>query len=275
MPAAPTGADHGPPVLVIVGAPRSGTSLVYRALCLHPEAAWVSGWQRRAPRHPVVSRVDRVAAWWPDRRRAAWFPGGNAYVYGRHRRPLERLLPAPVEGEPVLRAAGVPDPDAGPVAELLEKVDTTIIALRDDLERLVSEGLDLLGWRSDVPRLMGAADALVVPSLGEGFSLVILEALACGLPVFTTPVGGSEIVVGDDGAVRADAEGVLRSALGAPQLDQPASVRAERAARHRQAASVETVAETFVELYMASAGRPGVLESARSDADAGDLIQLP
>ena len=147
--------------------------------------------------------------------------------------------------------------------------------LRDDIERLVSEGVDLLGWRSDVPRLMGAADALVVPSLGEGFSLVILEALACGLPVFTTPVGGSEIVVGDDGAVRADAEGVLRSALGAPQLDQPASVRAERAARHRQAASVETVAETFVELYMASAGRPGVLESARSDADAGDLIQLP
>ena len=138
MPAAPTGADHGPPVLVIVGAPRSGTSLVYRALCLHPEAAWVSGWQRRAPRHPVVSRVDRVAAWWPDRRRAAWFPGGNAYVYGRHRRPLERLLPAPVEGEPVLRAAGVPDPDAGPVATTAPPA--TAARLRRTLARITHHG---------------------------------------------------------------------------------------------------------------------------------------
>ena len=149
---------------------------------------------------------------------------------------------------------------------------------KDEVEALVSEDVELLGWRNDVHRLMGAADALVVPSLGEGFSLVILEALACGLPVFTTPVGGSEIVLGDDGAVRADAEGVLRSALGAPQLDQPLSVRVDRAERHRQAASVETVAETFIELYMASAGRAGVIESVPADDDAddtGELLQLP
>ncbi|MEZ5246667.1 MAG: sugar transferase [Acidimicrobiales bacterium] len=150
-------------------------------------------------------------------------------------------------------------------------------ALRQEIEELATDGVEILGWRDDVHRLMGAADALVVPSLGEGFSLVILEALACGLPVFTTPVGGSEIVVGDDGAVRADAEGVLRSALGAPQLDQPPAMRADRAERHRRAASVETVAETFIELYMASAGRPGIIESTQTgDADdAGDLIQLP
>ncbi|MEM7142431.1 MAG: sugar transferase [Actinomycetota bacterium] len=148
-------------------------------------------------------------------------------------------------------------------------------ATRDELETLESDGVELLGWRDDVARLMGAADALVVPSLGEGFSLVILESLASGLPVFTTPVGGSEIVGGDDGAVRGDAEGVLRAALGSDLLAQPAANRDTRAARHREAASVETVAETFIELYMASAGRPGVVETIdlTEGADA-DVVQL-
>ncbi|MEQ8843177.1 MAG: sugar transferase [Acidimicrobiales bacterium] len=146
--------------------------------------------------------------------------------------------------------------------------------MRAGVEELATDGVELLGWRDDVHRLMAAADALVVPSLGEGFSLVILEALASGIPVFTTPVGGSEIVLGDDGAVRADAEGVLRAALGSSQLNQPLAARIERSARHVQAASVETVAETFIELYMAAVGRPGVIESEVAEETVGDILQL-
>jgi hypothetical protein len=101
------GASPVVPALVIAGAPRSGTSLVYKALCLHPEAAWISNWQRRAPGLPAVARINRLARRTPDRRRSAWFSGGgNAYVYGRPRSVRDRTFPMPVEGTPVFERHG-------------------------------------------------------------------------------------------------------------------------------------------------------------------------
>lgn len=96
------------PALFLLGAPRSGTSLLYRALCLHPDAAWMSNWMRRFPASPRLAALDRVARALPRRRREVWFPGGNAYVYGRTRRVVERIFPQPVEGEPIFNAWGLP-----------------------------------------------------------------------------------------------------------------------------------------------------------------------
>lgn len=96
------------PALFLLGAPRSGTSLLYSALCLHPRAAWMSNWMRRFPASPRLAALNRVSRWAPDMRRSVWFPGGNAYVYGRSRRVAERLFPQPVEGEPILNAWGLP-----------------------------------------------------------------------------------------------------------------------------------------------------------------------
>src|SRR5436305_4693409 len=92
----------------LVGAPRSGTSLVYKALCLHPEVAYISNWVRRAPAVPQLAVLNRAAAHLPEQRLRAWFGGGdNAYVYGRRRPLWERAFPMPVEGEPLYARAGV------------------------------------------------------------------------------------------------------------------------------------------------------------------------
>jgi UDP-glucose:(heptosyl)LPS alpha-1,3-glucosyltransferase len=49
-----------------------------------------------------------------------------------------------------------------------------------------------IGARNDLPRLYRAADAFVFPTAYESFALVCMEAMACGLPLFATPVGGIE-----------------------------------------------------------------------------------
>jgi len=53
----------------------------------------------------------------------------------------------------------------------------------------------LPGERSDVPDVMRTLQAFVLPSLAEGVSNTILEAMACGLPVVATPVGANAELV--------------------------------------------------------------------------------
>ena len=70
--------------------------------------------------------------------------------------------------------------------------------------KALSQELDLgsraliLGERDDVPDLLAAADLFVLPSLSEGISIALLEAMAAGLPIVATRVGGNHEVV-DDG----------------------------------------------------------------------------
>jgi glycosyltransferase involved in cell wall biosynthesis len=52
---------------------------------------------------------------------------------------------------------------------------------------------------AEIPLWMSAADFLVLPSLSEGYGLVVLEALACGTPVIASRVGGvPEILISPD-----------------------------------------------------------------------------
>jgi glycosyltransferase involved in cell wall biosynthesis len=53
----------------------------------------------------------------------------------------------------------------------------------------------LLGLRRDVPRLLAASDVVLLTSVTEGIPLALIEAMAAGLPVVSTDVGGvSEVV---------------------------------------------------------------------------------
>jgi glycosyltransferase involved in cell wall biosynthesis len=57
-------------------------------------------------------------------------------------------------------------------------------------ERRLTPYVRLLGLRNDVPRLLRVADLFLLTSVSEGIPLAILEALAAGLPVVATDVGG-------------------------------------------------------------------------------------
>jgi glycosyltransferase involved in cell wall biosynthesis len=65
----------------------------------------------------------------------------------------------------------------------------------------VEDRIKFWGVRQDVDRLMRAADLLLLASTFEAWPLVGLEAMACGLPVLMTPVGGVSdfLAPGDNG----------------------------------------------------------------------------
>jgi sugar transferase (PEP-CTERM/EpsH1 system associated) len=90
------------------------------------------------------------------------------------------------------------------------------------LDLLRQAGMDGLAWlpgeRHDIATLMQAFDVFVLPSKNEGISNTILEALASGLPVIATAVGGNVELVEDgvNGRLVAagDAEDMAQALLG-------------------------------------------------------------
>ena len=75
--------------------------------------------------------------------------------------------------------------------------------LRADIERQIadlglSERVTLAGWQREMPPVYAALDALVLPSLNEGTSVTAIEAMAAGVPVVATAVGGMPDLVADE-----------------------------------------------------------------------------
>jgi glycosyltransferase involved in cell wall biosynthesis len=80
----------------------------------------------------------------------------------------------------------------------------------------MGDRVHLLGWRRDTADVLAAMDVYAVTSDREGMSNAMLEALASGLPVVSTPVSGSEDALApfDPGA----AHGIVTAGFGAAEV---------------------------------------------------------
>jgi glycosyltransferase involved in cell wall biosynthesis len=90
--------------------------------------------------------------------------------------------------------------------------------------------------RRELAARYAAADLLVFPTVGDGFGLVIQEAMCCGTPVMTTPNGGGPECITDglDGwIVPARDIDALVARLRACAADRDGTARVGRAARAR------------------------------------------
>lgn len=131
-------------------------------------------------------------------------------------------------------------------------------------DRLLAEpqhtGVHRLGWveSEDLVALYSAAAIFAYPSLGEGFGLPIVEAMACGAPVITSAGGATEETAG--GAARlVDPldSGSITSALEA-LLTDPAARQdlRDRGLERAHAFSWQNTARHTLDLYRRLAGTP-------------------
>ena len=133
----------------------------------------------------------------------------------------------------------------GPAREELES-EARVLGIR---ERVV-----FLGYRRDVPDVLAALDLFVQPSRYEGFGLSLLEAMAAGLPVVASRVGGIPELV-EDGVtgvlVPPDAPAALSGAILRLLRDRVEARRlAEAAARRaRERHSLGAIADRVDRLY--------------------------
>ncbi len=109
-----------------------------------------------------------------------------------------------------------------------------------------------LGGRNDIPQCLAAADVFALSSDWEGNPLSVMEAMACGLPVIATAVGGVPELVGGDGilvpagdcAQFADA---MRRLIQQPELRNALGSAARERAHRRFGA--EHMVEAYERLY--------------------------
>jgi len=128
---------------------------------------------------------------------------------------------------------------------------TALLAKAESLG--IADSVHFTGECTDVAPVLRSADAFVLPSSSEGLPISLLEAMACGLPVVATAVGGMRHVV-EDGVTgglvpSGDAHSLSEKLLIAadPALADGWGVHARRHVIAQY--SLQTEAETYLELY--------------------------
>jgi len=138
--------------------------------------------------------------------------------------------------------------------------------LREDVAAILAvAGVADLAWlpgeRPDVPAIMRGLDCFALPSLAEGISNTILEAMATGLPLVATRVGGNPELVesGLTGSLVPPADSAaLADAILAYFRDPTVARRHGKAARSRaeRQFSLDQMAAEYEQLYLELLARP-------------------
>ena len=129
--------------------------------------------------------------------------------------------------------------------------------------RGVDDRMRFLGQRDDIPALLNASDIAVLPSFKEGFSNSLIEAMAAGLPIVATDVGGNAEAVEhgksgwivrprDDAALLNAVAHLVDDAVERSAMSACAAQRAEIFSLDRMVANVEA-------MYLELAGKAGLI----------------
>jgi len=132
-------------------------------------------------------------------------------------------------------------------------------ACREDLGQLsralaVADCVRFLGDRRDIPQVLSAMDLFVLPSIAEGLSNTVLEAMASGLPIVATRVGGNPELI-DDGVngmlVARQDPAALTGAVGRYLDDQHLRALHGKASRQRAVDhfGLEQMSDAYAKLY--------------------------
>jgi glycosyltransferase involved in cell wall biosynthesis len=166
---------------------------------------------------------------------------------------IELFRPGPKDAvklpRPVFVCAGRIAAEKGLEDFLALKLPGSKVVIGDGplLERLRSEHPDVhfTGYlfNGAYAQMLGAADVFVFPSRNDTFGLVMLEALACGVPVAAYPVP-SPVDVIEDGVCGCLDDDLERAAMRALEID-PAACR-----RYAEARPWSAVARRFLELIV-------------------------
>ncbi|HIK05676.1 MAG TPA: glycosyltransferase family 4 protein [Trichormus sp. M33_DOE_039] len=117
----------------------------------------------------------------------------------------------------------------------------------------LQERVHFLGLRRDIPDLMKAVDFLVFPSRYEPFGLVVIEAMASGLPVITaSSTGAADLVKPESGIVVADSDDVESLAQAMLTLSSDRHLRQTMGEAARAIAtqhSWTSMAQCYVDLF--------------------------
>ncbi|MCX7596587.1 MAG: glycosyltransferase family 4 protein [Fischerella sp.] len=117
----------------------------------------------------------------------------------------------------------------------------------------LSDRVHFLGLRHDVPELMKAVDFLVFPSRYEPFGLVVIEAMACGLPVITaSTTGAAELITPEAGIVLPDpddSEALAQALLLLASDDNLRSQMGKAARAIAEQHSWDRMAKSYVDLF--------------------------
>jgi glycosyltransferase involved in cell wall biosynthesis len=134
--------------------------------------------------------------------------------------------------------------------------------------RGVEAAFTFVGHRDDVPAILARADVFALPSRSEAFPNAVLEAMAAGLPIVASGVGGILELVDDgrtgllvppgDAAALADR---LCRMLDHPDVAASLGTRARAEAEARY--SFDRMVGAFEDLYRSELTRRGVIETGQ------------